>query len=86
MINWRTRYREGVTKLLKRAFEEAEQILSVEEQDRLARSLLDFIGDERKWTAAFGSSKSQSLLERLASEALEEERLAKTDKLDPDTL
>ena len=75
-----------MTSLLKRAFEEAEQLLSPDEQDALARSLLDFVGDERKWDAAFSTPKSKSLLERLASVALEEERAGKTDKLDPDAL
>jgi hypothetical protein len=75
-----------MTKLLQKAFEEAEQLLSPEEQDALAYVLLGFVEDERKWDAAFSNPKSQSLLERLVAEALEEERAEKTDKLDPDAL
>jgi hypothetical protein len=75
-----------VTSLLRQALDRAAEVLSAEEQDELARTLLGFIENERKWDAAFSSPQSLRLLERLAADALQDDRVGKTDKLDPDAL
>lgn len=72
-----------MTKLLERAFKEAEK-LSKEEQDKLARALLDELASERRWDELF--TGSQDLLGQLADEALEEHRAGRTKELDPDKL
>ena len=75
-----------MTDLLKQALAEAERTFSEDEQDEIARWLLEFSRDERKWSTAFAHPKSAGLLERLAAAALEEERAGATSKLDPDAL
>ena len=72
-----------MTKLLERAFKEAEK-LSKEEQDKLARVLLNELASERRWDELF--TGSQDLLEQLADEALEEHRAGRTKEHDPDEL
>ncbi len=72
-----------MTKLLERAFKEAEK-LSKEEQDKLARVLLDELATERRWDELFAGS--QDILDQLADEALEEHRAGRTKELDPDKL
>jgi urease gamma subunit len=72
-----------MTKLLERAFKEAGK-LSQEEQDKLARVLLDELASERRWDELF--ARSQDILEQLADEALEEHRAGRTKELDPDKL
>jgi hypothetical protein len=72
-----------MTKLLERAFKEAEK-LTTKEQDALARALLDELSSERRWEELF--TGSQDLLEQLADEALEEHRAGRTKQLDPDKL
>lgn len=72
-----------MTKLLERAFKEAEK-LSKEEQDMLARVLLDELASERRWDELFAGS--QDILDQLADEALEEHRAGRTKELDPDKL
>jgi hypothetical protein len=72
-----------MTKLLERAFKEAEKF-SKKEQDALARALLDELASERRWDELF--TGSQDLLGQLADEALEEHRAGRTKELDPDKL
>ncbi len=72
-----------MTELLEKACAEAEK-LSPEEQDALARWILDELTSERRWDAAF--ERSQDALETLADEALAEHRAGLTEPLDPDAL
>jgi hypothetical protein len=72
-----------MTRLLEQAFAEAAR-LPEEEQDSLARVLLDELASERRWDELFASS--QDLLSELAAEALAEHRAGRTEILDPDKL
>jgi hypothetical protein len=72
-----------VTQLLEQAFAAAAR-LPAEEQDALARALLQDLASERaidEWIAASGDA-----LARLADEALEEHRTGRTEPLDPERL
>jgi hypothetical protein len=69
-----------MTELLERAFEEAEK-LGPEEQDALAKWILDELASERRWNEAF--ARSQDVLAKLADEALAEYRAGLTKPLDP---
>jgi hypothetical protein len=70
-----------MTRLLKQAFEEASK-LPAEEQDALARALLDELAAEERWERAFDTT--QGALTSLADEALAEHRAGRTELLDPD--
>ena len=72
-----------MTELLKKAFEQAEE-LPREEQDAFARWLLGELASEKRWSEAFAAS--QARLADLANEALEEHRAGQTEPLDPDRL
>ena len=72
-----------MTKLLTEAFEKAAR-LAPEEQDQVARWLLEELEDELKWSAAFAAS--QDGLSKLADAALQEHRQGRTLPLDPDAL
>jgi hypothetical protein len=72
-----------MTKLLTEAFEKASK-LPPEEQDQVARWLLEELEDELKWSAAFAGS--QEVLSKLADEALKERRDGHAEPLDPDAL
>lgn len=72
-----------MTELLEKAFEQASR-LPREEQDALARWLLDELASERQWSRAFAASEQR--LTDLAQEALEEHRSGQTETLDPDRL
>ena len=72
-----------MTKLLEKAFQEAAR-LSAEEQDALARALLDEIASEHRWDELFAASPD--LLDDLANEALQEHRAGRTQPLTPDKL
>jgi hypothetical protein len=72
-----------MTKLLTEAFEKASK-LTPEEQDQVARWLLEELEDELKWSAAFAGS--QDALSKLADEALKERSAGRTVPLDPDAL
>jgi hypothetical protein len=72
-----------MTKLLKRAFDEASK-LPEEEQDALARILLEELASEQRWMELFAGS--QDLLGQLADEALAEHRAGRTEELDPEKL
>lgn len=70
-----------MTQALKKAFEAASQ-LPKHEQDDLAAAILDEIAAEQQWEATL--ARSQSALEQLADEALDEHRAGLTKPLDPD--
>jgi len=72
-----------MTKRLEQAFAEASK-LSKEEQDALARWLLEELASQRRWEHAFSSSHDR--VAELADEALDEYRKGKTRKLDPGQL
>lgn len=72
-----------MTKALRAAFEAASH-LPEDQQDELAAAILDELASDARWERAF--AESQDLLERLANEALEEDRAGKTQLLDPDAL
>ncbi len=72
-----------MTKLLKKAFDEAARLDGVE-QDALARWLLDELTSQRKWDEV--SADSQAALATLADEALAEHRQNRTQALDPEKL
>ena len=72
-----------MTKLLEQAFAEASKLPDAE-QDGLARWVLDELRSDREWASIFAGS--EDVLERLATEALEEKRAGRTTPLDPSRL
>ena len=72
-----------MTQLLDKAFAEAAK-LPEDEQDALARAVLDELAGERRWAELF--SQSQDVLRELAAEAMGEYRAGRTQELDPDKL
>jgi hypothetical protein len=58
--------------------------LPADEQDRIARWLLDELRGDEHWTRQFASS--QDALSRLAAEARAERSAGRTTELDPDKL
>ena len=72
-----------MTKLLKKAFEEASRLPEVE-QNTLAKWVPDELRSERAWMKAF--AESEDVLEKLADEAVAEKRKGKTIPLDLDRL
>jgi len=72
-----------MTKLLKKAFEEASRLPEME-QNALAKWVLDELHSERAWEKAFG--ESEDVLEKLADEAIKEKRNGKTMPLALDRL
>ena len=72
-----------MTKLLEKAFQEAGK-LPEEEQDALARAMLEELASERRWDELFAASPD--LLDELADEALAEHRAGRTERLDPKKL
>jgi len=71
-------------KLLERAIEEAQK-LPHEEQEAIGAWLLAEIESERRWDELFSRPPSEAL-ERMAQEALEDDRAGRTAPLDPDQL
>lgn len=69
-----------MTKLLKKAFDEASR-LPQKEQDAFARILLEELASERRWEELFAGS--HDLLGQLADEALAEHHAGRTEELDP---
>ena len=57
-----------MTELLNKAIEAAQK-LSPDEQDALARELLERLTGDARWDALFADSRSEDLLNRLADEA-----------------
>jgi len=72
-----------MTQLLEKAFVEAAK-LPDEEQDALARAMLEELAAERRWDDLFG--RSEDVLGQLAAEAEAEYRAGRTQRLDPDKL
>jgi hypothetical protein len=72
-----------MTHLLEKAFAEAAK-LSEDEQDAVARFLLQELESEREWDKRF--AKSQSELDQLAKEALDEHQKGQTGRLNPNKL
>lgn len=72
-----------MTKLLRKAFDEASK-LPEGEQDMLGRILLEELASERRWEDLFAGS--HDVIADLADEALAEHRAGRTEKLDPDKL
>ena len=72
-----------MTELLKKAFEEAAKLPN-DEQDALARAVLEEIASEHRWDQLFAASPD--LLHDLAQEALAEHRAGRTEKLGPDRM
>ena len=58
--------------------------LPAEEQDRIARWLLDELGDEEVWARQFAAS--QDALSKLAAEARADRAAGRATELDPDKL
>jgi len=58
--------------------------LPAEEQDRIARWLLDELEDEDRWARQFATS--QEALSKLAAEARADRAAGRTTELDPDKL
>jgi hypothetical protein len=69
-----------MTHLLEKASAEAAK-LSEDEQDAVARFLLEELESEREWDKRFAESASQ--LDQLAQEALAEHRAGQTRRLNP---
>ncbi len=72
-----------MTQLLKKVFDQASQ-LPPEEQDELAKWILEEMESEKRWDEAFRASADQ--LRAMAKEALQEAREGRTEELDPDRL
>jgi len=72
-----------VTRLLKKAFEEASR-LAESEQDAVGQWLLAELAAERHWNDAF--RRSPEALTKLSDEAREAHRTAQTHPLNPDAL
>jgi hypothetical protein len=72
-----------MTHLLEKAFAEAAK-LSEDEQDAVARFLLEELEAEREWDKRF--AESQSELDQLAKEALDEHQKGQTGQLNPNKL
>ena len=72
-----------MTALLEKAFAQATR-LPDDEQDAVARWLMDELESERHWSRSFETSQRQ--LADLAQEALAEDLAGRTRPLDPDQL
>lgn len=72
-----------MTKLLKKAFDEASKLPDAD-QDALGRVLLEELASERRWDDLFAGSGD--MLADLADQALAEHRKGRTEKLDPEKL
>jgi len=72
-----------MTKLLKKAFQEASKLPGIE-QNSLAKWLMEELEAERKWDQAF--AESEDALDQLADEALEAHKQGKTKPLDVEKL
>jgi hypothetical protein len=68
-----------MTTLLQQAFDKVSK-LSPDQQDLIARRILDELEDERKWTVSF--AESQDMLESMALEAIAEHKAGKTRHMD----
>ena len=69
-----------MNQLLQEAFERA-ATLPDEDQDRLARVLLEEIESDRRWDELFASPESQAFFEKIADEVREDIRAGRTEPL-----
>jgi len=72
-----------MTKLLERAFKEASKLPEVE-QNALAKWVMEELKSEDKWEKAFAGS--EDILDKLADEALAENKDGKTKPMDVEKL
>lgn len=72
-----------MTDLMEKAIGELTQ-LPENQQDTMAKWILEMLQDEQQWDAAFARSLPQ--LERMANKALDDFQAGRTHELDPDTL
>jgi len=72
-----------MTRILDKAIAKI-SVLPPEQQDRIARWLLDELEDEERWDKQF--SESQDALSKLAEEARADRTAGRTTDLDPDRL
>ncbi len=72
-----------VTKALQAAFDAASR-LPEQQQDALARAIVDEVSLEESWDQKLAASRDA--LERLADEALADLRAGRAEPLDPETL
>jgi len=76
-------FEDSMTKLLANAVKKVAK-LPTARQDAMAEILLKELQSDMEWDARF--AKTQSLLGRLAAEAVEEHRAGKTRRLDPKSI
>jgi hypothetical protein len=72
-----------MTELLEQAIAKLKS-LSAQEQDTIAKMILEELDSERKWDESF--ARSPELLANLAAEAMSEYRAGKTQQLNPENL
>ena len=72
-----------MTELLNQAFQEASK-LPIEDQDAVARWIIEELQSERGWSQVFASSQKQ--LSLLARRAMAEHKKGLTQELDPEKL
>lgn len=72
-----------MTELLEQAIAKLKS-LSTQEQNAIAKMILEELEDERKWDESF--ARSPELLAELAAEAMSEHRAGKTQELNPENL
>ena len=72
-----------MTLLLERAINEVKK-LTDDQQDALAQLILENL-DEQRWDELFSRPESETLLEKLANEALAEYHVGKTQNIHPGT-
>lgn len=72
-----------MTLLLERAINEVKK-LTDDQQDALAQLILENL-DEQRWDELFSRPESETLLEKLANEALAEYHAGKTQNIHPGT-
>jgi len=78
---WQRQYTAAMTRALDIALTKLAE-LPTEEQDRIARWLLEELRDEEQWATQF--SASQEALSKLATEVRTERAKGETTDLDPD--
>jgi aspartate/glutamate racemase len=83
VLNYSLKYFETMTELLQKAIAQL-QALPSNEQDAIARIILEEIEEERRWDQSF--ARSSDILAKLASEAMSEHQVGKTEFLDPEIL
>jgi DNA phosphorothioation-dependent restriction protein DptG len=74
-----------MTKLLEKAFQEAQKLPETE-HDALAARLLEELESDRRWDELFSRPESKRSLETLADEIRAEIKAGRTSPLDPDRI